>query len=316
LRYWFLPVIQRELRSHDFGKPFQAGLHHPTSRTFGRRRGLAVNGGYYRTWYGNFTVTDNLSVTPANYDPYCITVPVDPRLPGGGGNQICGLYDINPSQFGQVNNLVTFASNFGKQTEIYNGVDFNVNARFKQGIVLSGGVSVGDEISTSQGLGVSQSATSDCFVVNSPQQLYQCNVHPTYRANFKVFGVYPLPWWDLQASANFQSLPGAPIAASYSVPTAQIAPSLGRNLAGGTKTATIQLITPYTEYDPRITQLDLRLTKSVRVRSVRIKGMFDLYNALNASPILALNTTYGSAWLQPLSILNARLAKFGVQFEF
>ena len=37
--------------------------------------------GYYRTWYGNFLVTDNLAVTPADYDHFCITAPTDSRLP-------------------------------------------------------------------------------------------------------------------------------------------------------------------------------------------------------------------------------------------
>ena len=80
---------------------------------------MALMAGYFRRWYGNFSVTQNLAVTAADLTPYCITAPLDPRLPGGGGNQICGNYDINPTAFGQVNNLVTLASNFGKQTEVY-----------------------------------------------------------------------------------------------------------------------------------------------------------------------------------------------------
>ena len=55
------------------------------------RTGMALNVGYFRTWYNNFLATDNQAVTAASYDPYCITAPVDSRLPGGGGNQICGL---------------------------------------------------------------------------------------------------------------------------------------------------------------------------------------------------------------------------------
>lgn len=37
--------------------------------------------------------------------------------------------------------------------------------------------------------------------------------------------------------------------------------------------------------------------------------MFDIYNFLNASPITALNTRFGPAWLTPVSILPARLFK-------
>ena len=33
-----------------------------------------------------------------SFSPYCITAPPDPRLPGGGGNSLCGLYDVIPTQ--------------------------------------------------------------------------------------------------------------------------------------------------------------------------------------------------------------------------
>ena len=44
-------------------------------------RAVSVNVGYFRTWYGNFMATDNLRVVPADYSPYSITAPADPRLP-------------------------------------------------------------------------------------------------------------------------------------------------------------------------------------------------------------------------------------------
>ena len=53
---------------------------------------LAVSATYARTIYGNFSVTDNLNLTPADFDPYCITLPADSRLPRSG-QQLCGLWD-------------------------------------------------------------------------------------------------------------------------------------------------------------------------------------------------------------------------------
>jgi len=92
---------------------------------------VVMNVGYFRTWYGNFMVTDNRKVTPADYSPYCVTVPVDARLPLSG-QPLCGLYDINPTAFGQVDNLITRNNNYGTQKEIYNGVDVNFQARFRK----------------------------------------------------------------------------------------------------------------------------------------------------------------------------------------
>ena len=115
------------------------------------RPGVAVNVGYYRTWFGNFTVTDNQLVTPADYDPYCITAPTDSRLPSNvSGQQVCGFYDIKPAKFGQVNSLVTLASNYGDATEYYNGVDLSLNVRLPRGAPVGGGWNIGNSISLPQ----------------------------------------------------------------------------------------------------------------------------------------------------------------------
>jgi len=128
--------------------------------------------------------------------------------------------------------------------------------------------------------------------------------------------VYPLPW-DMQASAVFQSNPGVPISATYVATNAQVQPSLGRPLSGSASTVTItNIFQPQTMFEGRINQLDARLTKNVRVRQYRIQAQFDLYNVFNASPILGINTRYGSAWLTPTEILGARLFKIGAQVSF
>ncbi len=49
-----------------------------------------------------------------------------------------------------------------------------------------------------------------------------------------------------------------------------------------------------------------------RARSVL---SIDVFNALNSDAVLTVNQNYAS-WLTPQSILNARLLKFSVQFDF
>jgi Carboxypeptidase regulatory-like domain len=267
---------------------------------------VSLNAGYFRRWYGNFIVTDNVLVTPADYDQYCITAPIDPHLPNGGGYPVCGLYDVTPPKFGQSNNVVTLAKNFGEQHEIFNGVDVSMNARLPHGLVVSGGTSTG------------RVSTNNCFVVDSPQMLLNCNVAPPYQTQVKLLAVYPLPWWGVQVSGTYQSIPGPQITASYTATNAQIAPSLGRNLAAGAAgTATVPLVAPGTMYGEQLNQLDFRFSKVVALGgNRRLQALVDLYNMLNANPVLALNNTYGSQWQRPTQILQGRLLKLGVQIDF
>jgi hypothetical protein len=49
---------------------------------------------------------------------------------------------------------------------------------------------------------------------------------------------------------------------------------------------------------------------------MRIEPEFDIYNALNASPVLSVNNSYGAAWRTPTQILAGRLLKFGARMSF
>ena len=81
-------------------------------------------------------------------------------------------------------------------------------------------------------------------------------------------------------------------------------------------------------FTPRRTQIDLRFAKSFRTGgSKRLQIMTDVFNVTNSNaavgatsnagePPAALITTYGSAWLRPLNVLQARYIKFGAQFNF
>jgi hypothetical protein len=296
--------------------------------------GVSVHADYARRWYGNFPATVNQAVDPTNFSPYSITVPVDSRLPGGGGYAITGLYDVNPSSFGHVNNLVTQASNYSTQTEVSNFFDITVNARFHNGALVSGAFDIGHTETNNCNVVMNNPQIRDPFVANlfgtgsspngqatgeeAPRMQSYCDIVTPWSAQtqFKLLGVYPLPW-NSRVSANLVSFSGPPEQALQAVPNAQIAPSLGRNLsAGANGTVLIDLIPPETLFEPRINQLDIRLSKILKIGRTTVEGQFDMYNALNASPVLAFNTTYGPSWLKPIQVLDGRVLKFGLQVTF
>ena len=284
------------------------------------RDGLAVNVGYFRTWYGNFTVSENTAVTPADFTEYCVNQPSDGRLPGGGGGQVCGNFDVTPSLFGVTQTLVSRADKFGAQTEVYNGVDVTVQARIAK-LVVSGGMNAG------------RTATNNCEVVGTnPQVTFGspriedfCNPPNPYQAQYKVAAIYSLPW-GVQTSANMQSYPGTSNSGNFSYTNAQIRNSLGRDLAScrGAAVCNAQQVINFLPgnvlFEDRYSQFDLRFAKGVNIRKTHIQGIVDLFNAFNARPVLAVNTRYsgtsGGAWTSPTSTLIGRLVKFSAQVNF
>jgi hypothetical protein len=272
---------------------------------------LVVNAGYYRTWYGNFMIVDNQRVTPSDFSPYSVVVPTDPRLPNSG-QTLTGLYDLNPDKVGQVDNLVTRSN---QTKEVYNGVDVNFQLRLKDKATLGGGWNIGNSVQLGIAAGGNASAsTNNCYVVDSPQQLFNCDVEVPYQNRIRINGSYQFPW-GIQVAAVAQSNPGANYTANLTYTNAQIQPSLGRPLAGAT-TVTIPLAKPYSLYGPRINQFDLRGTKILRFGQERLQLNVDAYNLFNVNTPVTLFGTYNARWGQPTQVLDGRLVKFSAQFDF
>ena len=277
----------------------------------------SVDLGYFRTWYGNFLVTDNRAITPGDFDPYCLAAPADARLPNAG-QSICGFYDIKPASFGLTNNFITKASNFGDQKEIFNGVDLTGNARLR-GLYLFGGVSAGSTLADS------------CFVVDSPQAsfstanvreagFYQCRNRSPWSAGtqLKVSAIYTLPW-QIRTSVTYQNVAGIPLTARYVASNAAMLPSLGRDLgscrgaAVCNGTTTVDLIEHNTIYrEGRNTQANIRLARMFHLRGLRMEPQFDVFNLFNSNQVLVMTTRYGAAWQNANSILAPRVFKLGV----
>ncbi len=89
------------------------------------------------------TFTDDLRYDANSYDSFCITAPSDPDLPDGGGYQVCGVQDLKPAVFAQnlpANSLIRFSDDFGGETNMYQGFDVNIDARFRNGAFLKAGI--------------------------------------------------------------------------------------------------------------------------------------------------------------------------------
>jgi hypothetical protein len=296
---------------------------------------VSLNGGWDHNWTKQFGdlltvggsagggwptgVTHNQAVTPADFQTYCITAPVNPRLPGGGGYPVCGLYDIVPPKFGQGNEIVTRASNYGKgKSRVSNFFTGSVTTQLGAGIQFGGSVDTGRIVQDT------------CFVVDSPQSLLNCHIVAPFKsqAQIKTYWSLPLPAAFI-VSGVLQNLSGIYYEANYAAPNAQIAPSLGRNLAAcGTRvvctaTATVPLIAPMTQFEPRRTQLDLRLTKVFTLRArTRLRANLDLYNVLNDGSVVQINNNYGASWRAPVGgaftggLADGRLIQVGGQLIF
>jgi Carboxypeptidase regulatory-like domain len=283
---------------------------------------------YTRRWYRGFTVTDNLAAANSDYQEYSITAPSDPRLPGGGGYVVSGLYDVNPALFGQVNNFVELAEHhdLGEWKNNFNGVDVTLNVRLRNGWTFQGGTSTGQgsgnncevrgnlpELTGNLVQGLPGINTS---VVNTTNPY--CDVDYGWLTQMRAISNYVIPKIDVQFSGVFQSKPGALLAANWAAPASTVGAALGRAPAGNVPNVTINLLKPGEMYGDRVNQLDFRVGKVLRFGRTRTLISADLYNSLNSSAVLTYNNTFvpNGTWLQPQTVITGRIVKFAAEITF
>jgi len=272
--------------------------------------GVSVEVGYYRRWLQNFTVVDNLAVAASDFDPFSVTAPSDPRLPGGGNFVVSDLYNVSIAKAGQTNSYTTWSNNYGSQTSMYNGMLVNLSARMQNGLTIQGGLNTGSTV------------TNSCDIRGDLPEIAPtnpfCRENPGLVTRLTGLAAYTVPKIDVLLSGTFRSDQGTPLQAQWVVSSAEAAKTLGRPLSGGAPNVTVNLLEPGEVWGDRVNVIDLRLAKILRFGRTRTNVGVDVYNLFNSSAVLNYNQAYNpvGTWLTPTTVVSGRFAKISAAFDF
>jgi len=252
-----------------------------------------------------------------------VVAPLDPRLPGGGGYTVGPIYNVNPDKFGVTDDFRTYSPAYGKVSQVYNGVDFSVNARLRNGLQLQAGTSTGQtvvdacEVRDKLPEQVSTGAPSAGGIPYNPANPF-CHIAPGVTTRLTSAGSYIVPKADVQVSFALTSSPGVPLEANWNIPNSVARQWLGRDLSGSAPNIAVNLLAPDQMRSDRVNILDFRIGKVMRFGGHRALFAVDLFNALNLDTVLTNSFTYDptGAWLVPQEVLTARTAKITVQYDF
>jgi hypothetical protein len=270
----------------DIQRPYQLlgdiGIQHEL------RPGLAVALSYNRRSYEELIWTDNLAISHSDYT--LLTTP-DPR----GNGELLPVYNLDRAKLGLVNELDT---NSSMNTRVYDGVDVSFTYRLRNGANIFGGTSTGRVVA----------ATCE---VDDPNNLRFCDQGDygiPFATQFKLAGSYPMPW-DIRLSATIQSTPGTERSITYQVSRTQI-PALTQ------AQVVVRLNEPGSEFNDRVNQLDMSVSRTFRSGRFVFRPEMSLFNALNANPVTAQTNTFGPNLGNATMILPARLLRFGLYMDF
>jgi hypothetical protein len=283
------------------------------------RSGMSIEVGYHRRWIDKWTLIENTLNTHADFDPYSVVAPADPRLGVASGRVVDDLWNISQAKFGQINNETYLENNAPgvNRKNWWQGVDLNVNARLAGGITLRGGAvfsSAGDDWCT-----YIENGYYGTGIPEGPS-MRNCKTVTPIQTELKGLGTYTIPKVAVQVAGTFTSRPGPAKVANVQYTAAEIARTLGRAPSGGLQTITINVFETNETFYESIGSLDLRIAKILRFGRMRANLGIDIFNALNSSTGQTYNGTYSTTnpalWGTPTLIMPARFAKIGAQIDF
>jgi len=280
---------------------------------------VSVSVGYFRRINGNFQITDNEALGASDFTQYSVTAPTDPRLPNSG-QTVTGFYDQN--QLVVNRNVVKDADNFGKQQLHWNGVDVNLDARLRNGLLLQGGMSTGKTVFDNCEIAaqVPEVLSGLQGVLGAPAAgvlpISYCHQETGFVPQYKALASYTLPWYGVRVAGTLQSLPGPALLAQniYNNTNRTTSTTLGRPFT--LAQANANLLSPGEEYGDRLNQIDLRVTKIVSVGRGRVDLSVDFYNAFNSDAVITEISAFGPAFRRPTTVIQPRFVKFAARWDF
>ena len=309
-------------------------------------KGVSITGGWYHRDYHNLRRRDNTLQTFADYTPFTLLSPID-------GTPIA-YNNVSLAKRSAINYVDTTAGSDRKMS--FNGFEYNFNARLPHGASLFGGgiservvaqicdekanpnlllycdqtksgipfrtqfkiagavpiaygVQVGVSFQSLPGYRYGTGALSqDGGIVAGPTGQPSATQLNTPNGAGTVWLITPTTTYG----ALFNGQPHPCLARGTCTATQLVDP--GMNVAS----LSVPLIAPNTEFGDRINQLDLNVTKTIKIGRTSIQPKFDLFNVFNVSPVYAIRgLNFGTtAYLQPSSILVGRVFQLGAIVKF
>jgi hypothetical protein len=290
---------------------------------------MAIEVSYSRRWWGNFFTTNNAALTAADWDQVTLSAPQNPMLPDGGGYPVTFLVRNARQAVGVSDPYYTRNQDFGDETHYWHGVDVSFSARLRGSLFVQAG--------TSTGRGVNDTCQIETARFGQPMRIIDgqptCNFTEPWLTQLRGLASYTVPKIDVLLSTVLRSQPnaqpgtttvatnGGSRVANFQMTPAQFLQYTGVALRPGLAQQTVDLLAPGAVYGDRINVMDIRVAKVLKFASKRATIGMDLYNLFNANTPTAYETVYdpatnGARWLQPTAVLNARAARFNVQFDF
>jgi len=324
----------------EYNLQYGAGVQHELMP------GVAVNFNWYRRQIFNTAYRRNRAVDPLG--DWTTTPVVNPL----SGDAIT-VYQINQNKNGITPDLyLSNMTDTSLRQNTYSGFEVGANARLPRRTLLFGGWMMEHAVDVDCTMNTANASAT----LNSPNTLRFCDqsgrlyqdlgqsARIPFQHGFKLNGNLPL-WYGFEISASLQSYPGAIKAAAGGVswtinrgttrypadctvagctPGAIVLPSR----FAGDPAVTVQLASPGTRYEPRWNQLDFGFRRTFRLKhGVTLQGQVDLFNALNANPVLTEGTALSTAVAPflsadpnsggtPTTILQPRIIRLAAQFRF
>jgi hypothetical protein len=269
--------------------------------------GLSVSGSWFRGNFHNLATTINRSYSLSDYTPYTVYNPLT-------GEAIQIFARSREAAARPTRNLDTYDPERERQYESFN---FEFKARPGGGTSLFGGIAI------------ERQRDITCTAPDDPNTLRFCNDFDNgvpFRKSLKLAGTLPLPG-GITFSAVLQSNNGAassrtivPTRGTTRYPANCPAPCPAGDIIlptaiFGQSSMTINLVDGDTVYNDRITQLDLKVSKTVRYGRVSITPTLEVFNINNSDAIISYVSTnaLNAAYLRPNSIMQGRIVGVGFQ---